>query len=110
MPIGIQNNLDTDCVNTASIRSEIKSSQPGLGEHFHKHALDMGLDPKLDKILDTVMKYFKLTIIGSVEESKPGAAVRLDKLEADMQHRLMTMDIHGGINIRDENRKNRGRT
>ena len=91
-------------------RNEIKSSQPGLGEHFHQHAIKMGMDPKVDKILDTVMNFFRLTIIGSVEETKPGAAARLDRLEADMQHRLMTMEIHGGMNIRDENKRGKNRT
>ena len=53
---------------------------------------------------------FNLDEAGSVEETKPGNAARLDRLEADMQHRLMTMDIHGGMNIREENKRGRNRT
>ena len=48
-----------------------------------------------------------LTIIGSVNPDTPGAEERLNRLEADFQHRLMTMEMHGsgGINLQDETRR-----
>ena len=88
-------------------RAEIKSASDGLGEHFHKHLLDMGLDPKADNNIERIVPYFDLVIIASGDPDKPGAEDRLDRLEADFQHRLMTMNNHGGINLRDESRKQR---
>ena len=53
-------------------------------------------------------KYYQLTIVGSVEPGVPGSRVRLDRLEADIQNRLMTMEKHGGMNFREEIRRKRG--
>ena len=86
-------------------RAEIKSAADGLGEHFHKHLIEMGLDPKCD--IEKIVPYFDLVVIASVNPDTPGAEDRLDRLEADFQHRLMTMINHGGINLRDESRKHR---
>ena len=67
----------------------------------------MGYDPKADKNIEKIMPHFNLTIIASVNPDTPGAEDRLDRLEQDFQHRLMTMNIHGGINLRDELRRTR---
>ena len=63
----------------------------------------VGLNLKDDKIFeDSVMKYFKLTIIASVEPGQPWSQKQLDRLEGDFQKRLMCMDYNGGMNRRDE--------
>ena len=85
-------------------RSEVKTAADGLGAHFHQHLRDMGFDPKADKNIDRIVPHFDLVIIGSVNPDTPGAD---DRLEADFQHRLMTMNVHGGINLKDETRKRR---
>ena len=54
----------------------------------------MGFDPKADKNIDRIVPHFDLVIIGSVNPDTPGADDRLDRLEADFQHRLMTMNVH----------------
>ena len=90
-------------------RSEVKTAADGVGEHFHSHLVDMGYDPKADKNIEIIMPYFDLAIIASVNGDTPGAAERLDRLERDFQHRLMTMNIHGGINLRDEGNRTRRR-
>ena len=71
-------------------RAEIKSAAD-----FHKHLIDMGLDPKCD--IEKIVSYFDLVVIASVNPDTPGAEDRLDHLEADFQHRLMTMINHRGI-------------
>ena len=63
----------------------------------------MGLD--IVKDLDVIMKHFQLTIIGSVEPNQPWTRSRLNRLESDMMERLMTMDNHGGMNLRVERRR-----
>ena len=83
-------------------RSEVKNAADGVGEHFHAHLVDMGYDPKGDKNIEKIVPYFDLTIIASVNGDTLGAAERLDRLETDFQHRLMTMNNHGGINLRNE--------
>ena len=80
-------------------RSEINRGEAGQGEHFHKHMVENGWD------VNRVCKYFDLTIIASVDERRPDAKNRLDRLETDFQNRLMTMNFHGGMN--DRNDKNR---
>ena len=87
-------------------RSEVKRCEEGMGEHFHNHAVQMGID--LNSQMDEIMKYCQLTIVGSVEPGGPGSRTRLDKLEADIQNRLMSMERHGGMNIREEIRRGRG--
>ena len=76
-----------------------------MGAHFYNHAADMGLN--LTSQMDDIMKFCQLTIVGSVEPYKPASKARLDKLEADIQNRLMTMERHGGMNIREEVRRGR---
>ena len=95
------------CQRHRNHRSEVKSAADGVGEHFHSHLVDMGYDPKADKNIEKIMPHFNLTIIASVNPDTPGAEERLDRLEQDFQHRLMTMNIHGGINLRDELRRTR---
>ena len=87
-------------------RAEIRSGADGLGKHFLSHGLNLNL--KNDMIFEEqVMKHFQLTIIASVEPSKPWTQQNLDRLEAKFQKNLMTMDYNGGINIRDETKRNR---
>ena len=86
-------------------RSEVKTAADGLGAHFHQQLLDRGVDPKADKNIELIVPYFDLVIVGSVNSDTPGAEDRLDRLEADFQHRLMTMNVHGGINIQDETKR-----
>ena len=84
-------------------RSEVKRGEEGMGAHFKQHAVSMGIDLHTD--IDKIMQYCQLTIVGSVEPSAPGRRARLDKLEADIQNRLMTMEQHRGMNLREENRR-----
>ena len=88
-------------------RSEVKSAANGLGAHFHQHLLDMGFDPKVNRNIEKIVPYFDLVIVISVNPDAPGAEDRLHRLEADFQHRLMTMNFHGGINLQDETRRRR---
>ena len=39
--------------------------------------------------------------------TKPWSAKRLDELESNLQHRFMTLEKHGGMNLRDENKRKR---
>lgn len=89
-------------------RAEIRSGADGLGRHFlEKHG--QGLNLKNEEVFEeNIMKYFKLTIIASVEPGKPWTQKRLDQLEGNFQKNLMSMDYNGGMNIRDETvRRNR---
>ena len=54
------------------------------------------------------MKYCQLTIVGSMEPEGLGSRTRLDRLEADIQNRLMTMVRHGGRNLREQIRRGTG--
>ena len=54
-----------------------------------------------------VMKHFKLTVNASVEPGRTYSQQNLDRLEGEFQKKLMTMDYHGGINLRDETRRRR---
>ena len=83
-------------------RAEIKRREEGHGEHFHQHAVDLGVS------VETIMENFDLTIIGSVEPDQPWSKTRLDRLESDMMERLMTMAGHGGMNLRVERRRGGG--
>ena len=83
-------------------RSEVKRKEEGHGEHFHQHAMELGIS------MEAAMEYFHLTIIGSVEPGQPWSKSRLDKLESDMMERLMTMQSHGGLNLRVERRRGGG--
>ena len=87
-------------------RNEVKRGEEGMGSHFYDHAIEMGIN--LETNLDEIMKHVNLTIVASVEPGAPGSKGRLDRLEADIQNRFMTMDRHGGMNLREEIRRKRG--
>ena len=53
------------------------------------------------------MQQFELTVIASVEPNQPWTNRNLDRLEAKFQKNLMTMEYNGGMNIRDETKRNR---
>ena len=86
-------------------RSEIKHGEEGMGAHFKSHAVNMGIDVSTN--LDDIMKYCQLTIVASVNPDLPDCRTRLDRLEADIQNRMMTMEKHGGMNMREEVRRGR---
>ena len=68
----------------------------------------MGLDPKKSDDLDLIMEQFHLAILGSVQPDMPCSQARLDKLEADLQHRFQCLLKHGGMGKRDETRRRMG--
>ena len=70
----------------------MKRGEEGMGVHFKQHAVSMGIDVHTD--IDKIMQYCLLTTVGSVEPSALGSRARLDKSEAYIQNRLMTID-HG---------------
>ena len=93
-------------------RSDIRSGTAGLGSHF-KEVRGNGLDLGSKANLETCMDSFSLVIVASVRppanpEEQPTCQARLDRLEGDLQHRLRCLDEHGGMNLRDENHRNRG--
>ena len=91
-----------------SHREEIRQGQKGMGEHFKgKHG--KGLDLRRDNNIEIAMETFEIVVIASVEKGKRDSGKRLDQLEADFQHRLMCMDIHGGLNLRDECKRRGGK-
>ena len=57
--------------------------------------------------MDTLMREFKLAVVGSVQPGMPWTQSRLDNLEADLQHRFQCLLKHGGIGKRDETRRRR---
>ena len=61
-----------------------------------------------DEAMDEIMEFCQLTIVASVEPRLPDCQARLDRLEADIQNRLMTMERHGGMNLREEVRRGTG--
>ena len=69
-------------------RSDIRNGTAGLGRHFYE-CHGQGKDLKKN-------------------EEQPACQARLDRLEADLQHRLRGLNEHGGINIRDENLRRPG--
>ena len=71
----------------------------GMGEHFHKHMKEKNWD------VDQMSEYVDVTVIGSVDSSRLDARKRLDNLETDFHNRLMTMNFHGGMNDRDDRRR-----
>ena len=91
-----------------SHREEIRQGQRGMGEHFkEKHG--EGLDLRKDNNIEVAMGTFEIVIIGSVEKGRKDSGKRLDQLEADFQHRLMCMEEHGGLNLRNETRRRGGK-
>ena len=83
--------------------SEVKRNEEGVGAHFFLHAQERNIN--VQNNLDDIMQHFNLSIIASVEPDMPWSRDRLDKLESDMMERLMTMEQHGGINLRVERRR-----
>ena len=55
--------------------------------------------------VNQITLHVDVTVIGSVDSSRPDARKRLDNLETDFQNRLMTMNFHGGMNDRDDRRR-----
>ena len=86
-------------------RGEVKRGEEGMGLHFYNHAIELGID--VNSKLDDIMEYCQLTVVASVEPGAPGSKGRLDRLEADIQNRFMTMERHGGMNLREEVRRGR---
>ena len=84
-------------------RSEVKTAADGLGQHFHDHAVELGMD--LDNQMDQIMENCRITIVASVEPDQPWSRSRLDALEADLEDRVMTLEKHGGMNRREERRR-----
>ena len=80
-------------------RTEIKKGYGGLGEHFLKHMTEKNWN------VDQVSEHIDVAIIASVDPSRPDARKRLDTLEINFQNRLMTMNFHGGMNERDDRRR-----
>ena len=76
-----------------------------MGAHFYNHAAELGLN--LTSQIDDIMRFCQLTIVGSVEPDKAASRARLNKQEADIQNRLMTMERPGGINLKEEVRRGR---
>ena len=62
-----------------------------------------------DNNIEVAMGTFEIMIIGSVEKGRKDSGKRLDQLEADFQHRLMCMEEHGGLNLRNETRRQGGK-
>ena len=92
-------------------RSEVKLGVDGLGRHF-KEVHGFGKDLTKKEELSACLESFHLQVIGSVRppatpEEEPACLSRLDRLEADMQHRMKCMAENGGMNIRDENSRKR---
>ena len=71
--------------------SEIRSGADGLGRNFQQHGA--GLDLKReDSFEEYVMKHFELAVIASVEPGKTYSQQNLERLEGELQKKLMTMD------------------
>ena len=92
-------------------RTEVKEGLDGLGRHF-KEVHGQGLDLYKKEDLATCLESFQLKVIASVRppstpEEELACHTRLDRLEADMQHRLRCMKENGGMCIRDENSRRR---
>ena len=92
-------------------RSEVRRGVPGVGRHFQEvHGKDLDLS-KRDGLAQC-LESFSLQVIATVRppatpEEEPACRLRVDRLEADMQHRLRCMQESGGLNIRDENSRKR---
>ena len=54
------------------------------------------------------MEFCQLTIVAGVEPGLPDSQARLNRLKADIQNGLMTMERHGGMNLREEVRRGTG--
>ena len=92
-------------------RSEVRRGEDGFGRHF-RDVHGGGLDLSRKEHLEQCLQSFSLQIIASVRppatpEQELACRTRLDRLEGDMQHRLHCMQEHGGLNIRNETRRQR---
>ena len=73
-------------------RSEVRRGEPGLGRHFYE-VHGRGLDLSKKEGLAQCLENFTLQVIATVRppatpEEEPACRLRLDRLEADMQHPL----------------------
>ena len=89
----------------------MKQGADVFGRHF-KEVHGVGKDLSKKEELAGCLESFQLQVIGSVRppatpEEEPACLSRLDRLEADMQHRMRCMTENGGMNIRDENTRKR---
>ena len=84
-------------------RQEVKSGIDGFGEHFKKHAIESGLN--VEKDMDKIMEWCSILIVASVEPGKPWTNKQLDRIEGDLQDRIMTFDKQGGMNRREERKR-----
>ena len=94
-------------------RHDVRSGIAGLGSHFHE-VHGGGLDLSKEDDLRSCMSSFRLAIVASVKppstpEEAQTSQAHLDRIEADLQHRLRCMDEDGGMNRRDENERKRRR-
>ena len=76
------------------------------------HTEEKGKKIKKKEELARCLENFQLVVIGSVRppatpKDEPACRLRLDRLEADIQHRLCCMKENGGLCIRDENNRRR---
>ena len=66
--------------------------------HFLAHAVELGLDLKSSKDMETLMQNFHLVVVGSVQLGKPWTQAMLDSLESDLQHNSSACNnMEGGI-------------
>ena len=65
----------------------------------------MSLDLSRGSQMDILMENFQLAIVGSVQAGQPWTQSRLDRLEADLQHRFQCLQKHGGMGLQDETRR-----
>ena len=73
-------------------RSEVKTCADGLGEHFHRHALELRVNH--NNCIEQIMENCSIVIIESVELDQPWSKIwRLT---------CKTLDKHGGMNRRED--------
>ena len=58
--------------------------------------------------IDNIMKFCQLTIVGSVKPDAAGSRSRLERLEADIQNKVITMERYGGMTLMEEVNRMRG--
>ena len=69
-------------------QDELKRRNNGLGEHFHNHALEMGLDLKIGNKMYRLKQHVHQAVVGCVQPGKLWTQARLDNLQSDVQHRF----------------------
>ena len=76
---------------------------------FNSPIYGAGLDLKNEIVFEEhIMQHFELTILASVEPKKAYSQSNHERLEGDFQKKLMTMDYHGGMNLRDQTKRRHG--